>query len=124
MVKDLLREEGRKLNLFGRSKTQGPLPANYKPELDVTKECDAEMVSQYQQLIGILHWAVELGRIDIQLEIAIMSQYQANQRCGHLEALHLIFWYLFKRPLKRLVMDPTDVRMPEDAFYNMADSDN
>ena len=71
-----------------------------------------------------MRWAVELDRIDIQFEVAIMSQYSADPRSGHLEALYLIFWYLSKRPLKRLVMDPTTVRMSEDVFYNMADSDD
>ena len=123
-VEDLLNENGRKLKSVKKNKTQGALPGSYKPELDVTDECDAEMVSQYQQLIGILRWAVKLSRIDIQFEVAIMSQYSANPRSGHLEALYLIFWYLPKQPLKRLVMDPTAVRMSEDAFYNKADSDD
>ena len=62
-VKDLLAEDGRQLkgpNNKGRH--GGALPANYKPELDVTEECGADYISRFQQLIGILRWDVELGR--------------------------------------------------------------
>ena len=42
----------------------------------MTDECNADSVSQSQQLIGILQWGIDLGRIDIQIEFAFMSQYQ------------------------------------------------
>ena len=87
----------------------------------MTDECNAEHVSRYQQLIGILRWAVELGRIDIQMEMAVMSQYQCSPRQGHLEALYLIFYYLKKNPMKRLVMDPMIVPCDESAFNINAD---
>ncbi len=52
-VKTLLAEEGRELK-SGRRPHKGPLPHGYKPELDVADECDADMTSRFQQLIGIL----------------------------------------------------------------------
>ena len=85
-VRDLLAEDGRDLKT-GKRPHKGTLPFGYKPELDVTDECDAEHYSCYQQLIGILRWAVELGRIGIEIEVALMSQCQASSRYGHLEAL-------------------------------------
>ena len=87
----------------------------------MTDECDAEHVQRYQQIIGILRWAVELGRVDIQVEVAIMSQYQASPRQGHLEALYLIFHFLWKNPKKRLVMDPCYPCVDEGAFNITAD---
>ena len=114
-VKTLLAEEGRELK-SGKRPHKGPLPHGYKAELDVTDECDADMTSRFQQLIGILRWAVELGRIDIQVEVAIMSQYQASPREGHLEALYLIFHYLSKNLKKRLVMDPNEPGTNERMF--------
>ena len=104
-VKVLLAEDGRELK-SGKRSHKGPLPHGYKPELDVTDKCNAEHVSRYMQLIGILRWAVELGRIDIQIEVALLSQYQVSPREGHLEALYLIFHYISKNVKKRLVMDP------------------
>ena len=87
----------------------------------MTDECNAEYVSRYQQLIGILRWAVELGRVDIHVEVAIMSQYQASPRQGHLEALYLIFHYLSKNLTKRLVMDACYPQVDEKAFNVQAD---
>lgn len=119
-VQDLLAEDGRELKT-GPRKHKGPLPPSYKPELDTTDECNAEMTSRYQQLIGILRWAVELGRVDIMVEVALMSQYQMNPRSGHLEALYLIFHYLWKNPRKRLVMDPLEPAIDESVFQNNTD---
>ena len=82
-VKALLAEDGQELKP-GKRPHKGPLPSGYKPELDVSDECDAEHVSRFQQLIGILSCAVELGRIDVQIEVALSSQYQASPREGHL----------------------------------------
>ena len=64
------------------------------------------MISRYLQLIGICRWAVELGRIDIFLEVSLLSQYQASPRLGHLEVLYNVFAYLRKHPdMGRLTYD-------------------
>ena len=49
----------------GKRPHKGPLLYGYNPKLYVTDECDAKHMSRFQQLIGILKWAVELGSIDI-----------------------------------------------------------
>ena len=51
-------------------------------------------MSWYFQLVGILRWAIELGRIDIFYETSLMPQYQDNPWIGHLEVLYHIFAYL------------------------------
>ena len=66
---------------------------------------DPKRASYYQNLIGVLRWAVELGRIDIHYHVAIMSRYLAAPREGHLEQGFCIFSYLKKHPTYRLVMD-------------------
>ena len=91
-VEDLLREEDRELK--GRWKLKPhttPLPKTYKPELDDTRLCNEDHASRYRQIIGMLKWAVELRRMDIHVETAIMSQYQAEPQVGHLEALYLMY---------------------------------
>jgi hypothetical protein len=55
---------------------------------------EAEDATTYQEFIGMLRWACELGRIDILLETALMSQYLAAPRKGHLDKLFNIFSYL------------------------------
>jgi Reverse transcriptase (RNA-dependent DNA polymerase) len=64
-VNELLYEEGRELQ-SGKRQGKTPLPHGYHPEVDVSTELTVEKWSHYMQLIGILRWAVELGRIDIE----------------------------------------------------------
>jgi hypothetical protein len=49
-----------------------------------------------------------------------MSQYQASARHGDLEALYLVFYFLWKNPKKRLVMDPKEPEVDECVFNNTA----
>jgi len=71
-----------------------PYPANYRPEMDVTPTLDEEGTTKFQQLIGILRWAIELGRVDILTEVSCLSQHLAEPRDGHLLAVYKIFKYL------------------------------
>jgi len=57
------------------------------------------------QLIGILRWLVELGRIDICVEVSMMSSYNCMPRVTHLYAVLHIFSYLQVNPDWKLVMD-------------------
>mmetsp|Transcript_10096 Transcript_10096/g.15277 ORF Transcript_10096/g.15277 Transcript_10096/m.15277 type:complete len:320 (+) Transcript_10096:3214-4173(+) len=84
----------------------GPLRTDYKPELDTSPLLDDRLHSRYQQIIGGLRWAVELGRVDINVDVAIMSQYLAAPREGHLEATYDIIRYLSVRPDRLLLMSP------------------
>ena len=53
-----------------KTKASCVLPSGYKPELDVSDELDEEHVSWHQQQIGVLRWMVELGQLDICLEVS------------------------------------------------------
>jgi hypothetical protein len=103
-VNDLLKEDGHELRT-GKRQGKTPLPSGYRPETDISAELDSEQASWYLQLIGILRWAIELGRIDIYYEVAIMSQYSASPRLGHIEAVYHIFLYLTKHDKSRIVFD-------------------
>ncbi len=48
----------------------------------------------YWSLIGMLQWAVTLGRYDIQMAVSTMGRFRASPRKGHLERLARIFGYL------------------------------
>ena len=82
-----------------------PMMATYVPELDDSPELDAHNITFYQELIGILRWETELGRVDILHEVSILSQYQASPRRGHLEQLLKIFAFLDKHPKFTIYMD-------------------
>ena len=47
-----------------------PYSSRFSPELDVTEELGEELTNRYQKLIGVLRWSIELGRIDILMEVS------------------------------------------------------
>ena len=63
-VEGVLEKKGLRL----LSKCQTPTSHGYRPELDATSELKEDGVQWYQELIGSLRWAAELGRVDILLE--------------------------------------------------------
>ena len=80
-VKARLNDDGlrfnSKLSSMEMSAKQPFSTIDYRPELDTSKECTASQAQFYQNIIGILRWLVELGRIDIGYEVAILSSYLA-----------------------------------------------
>ena len=116
-VEDLLREDGDGLQLKTTAKT--PIPHTYQPELDITPELNGEDSSRYRQMIGILRWAVELGRVDMHHEVTLMSQYSASPREGHKEAVYHIFAFLKTHRRLNIVLDPRPMPLDENAFANV-----
>ena len=95
-----------KVNKRLKTKVKTPMDSRYRPELDTTPELNPERHQYFQNLIGVLRWAVELGRIDIAVNVSLLSTYLASPREGHLDqALH-IFSYLKHHNRSTLVFDP------------------
>ena len=68
------------------------------------------------QLIGILRWMCELGRIDICTEVSMLSSYSAMPCEGHLKpALH-VFSYLKSKSNSRLIFDPMEPDVGDSNF--------
>ena len=103
-IEEHLRKTGKKL--APRAKT--PFTTNYGQEIDITKELDPVNASYYMSLIGVLRWMVELGRVDIAVEVSLMSSHMAMPRSGHLEQLYHIFSYLKVHHNTEMVFDPSD----------------
>ena len=119
IVEALIAEDDPDVKL--KSTARNPFPSGYKPKLDVTPELNDELGSRYLQLI-ILQWAIELGRIDIFVEVSQLSQHQALPRHGHLEALYHIFAYLRKHENgPQIVFNPKTPNIDERVFN--ADTD-
>jgi len=104
----------RQLKLPTRAET--PIQTSYRPELDVTPLLSPTDASYYQSLVGMLRWMVELGRVDICLEVSMMSSYLAMPRQGHLNQLYHIFAYLSKHYNAEMVFDPSDPIIKESDF--------
>ena len=62
------------------------MATTYQPSEDVSKEMNEEGLQVYQELIGILRWAVDIGRVDILLEVSLISSQLALPHVGHLQA--------------------------------------
>ena len=90
----LSREENKQWKM--PAKAEMPLQTTYRPELDVSPELDATESAYYQSLIGVLRWMVELGRVDISIEVSMMSSHLVLPREGHLEQVLHIFAHLKK----------------------------
>ena len=90
--------------------------AMYWPKLDVSPELSAELASYYQSLIGVLRWIVELGRVDICLEVSLLSSHLALAREGHFKQVLQVFLYLQKYHNTELLHDPSDPIIDEGQF--------
>ena len=88
----------------------------YKPELDISTPLEPELASYYQSLIGVMRWMCEIGRIDIALEVSMMSSHNAYPREGHFETVLHMMGYLKKKHNSRLAMDPNYPGIDEESF--------
>ena len=102
----LAKDENKRWSL--PSKADTPMKSNYRAELDVSAELSPGDASYYQSLIGVLRWIVELGRVDICLEVSILSSHLALPREGHMQQVLQVFSYLRKYHNAELVYDPSD----------------
>ena len=73
---------------------KNPMVTKYAPEMYVTAELKANGIQYFQELIGVLRWACEIGRVDILLETSLFSTHLAPPRIGNLEQVFHIFGYL------------------------------
>jgi hypothetical protein len=111
-VEEDLAKQGRRLP----PKCVTPFSSNYAPWLETSPELKADGVQRFQELIGQLRWAVEIGRVDILLETSLLSSYLAMPRVGHLApALH-IFGDLKPPPKRKLAFDPAHPAIDENRF--------
>jgi hypothetical protein len=111
-VEENMAKSGRRLP----GKCVTPFSCSYEPWMETSAELKADGVQYFQELIGVLRWAVEIGRVDILLEVSLLSTYLAMPREGHLEqALH-IFGYLKTHYKRKLAFDPEHPNISEDRF--------
>ena len=64
------------------------------------------MTTLYRNLIGICRWMCELGRVDILLEVNLLSQYIVSPRIKHLRQRIIIFAYLKRHTRLWIVINP------------------
>jgi hypothetical protein len=113
-VEETLAKDGKRLP----KSCPTPMQGNYHPSEDVSTELNADGLGLYQELIGVLRWAVEIGRLDILLEVALLSSHLALPRRGHLEQVYHIFGYLKQGPRRRIYLDPDYPNISEERFQD------
>ena len=111
-VEDHLAKSGEKLPY----KAPTPLSSGYRPEIDVSSELGDTEASYFHSLVGVLRWIVELGRVDIDVEVSMMSSHLALPRVGHLKEIYHIFAYLKAHSNTEMVFDPTPVVLDMNLF--------
>ena len=108
-IEESLDKRGRRLP----SKCVTSMASGYKPKIDVTTELKADEVQCFQEIIGQIRWYIELGRVNIFLEVSLLSQYLALPHEGHLEQTLHIIGYLKSHKKLRLLFDGTIPRIDE-----------
>merc|ERR1712122_392747 len=74
-------------------KVTAPLDPKDHPELDESALLSEEM-KKYWLLMGMLQWAVTIGRMDIHTAVMTMGCFYAELREGHLKQVECIFGFL------------------------------
>jgi hypothetical protein len=87
-----------------------------RPELDQSKELEQEQATYLAGLIGLLRWCNELGRIDIIVEVSLLSRFLACPREGHMQQAFHVFGYLKKHARSRMVFDETEPAIDQSRF--------
>ena len=111
-VEEYLVKTDQKLPL----KALTPIQNLFRPDLDTTSELTKLDASYYQSLIDILLWMVELGRVDIFLEVSMLLSHLALPREGHLQQLFHMFAYIKRNHNSEILFEPTDPVIDESLF--------
>ena len=123
--KQLEQDKAPPLRTYGKKSGERPFPVSYRPEIDTSPALGDELTTRYMQLIGILRWGIEIGRLDIITEVSVLSQHQCSPREGHLDAVYRIFWYLKcslkKKQEGRIVFDATQP-IVDESLFNSSDT--
>jgi len=118
-VKRAISEVEKELSYVGdmlTTRAVTPMSSGYRPEVDGTPLLDDKRANYYQGLIGVLRWICELGRIDILVDVAMLSRFLAAPRQGHLEQVFHVFAYLKSHDRSAMVFDDTVPTVDEEAF--------
>ena len=104
----------KRLNLNACAGT--PMKMGYKPEIDSSSEIDQEAITIFYEIIGIIRWAVDIGRVDILTEISILSSYQDSPKKGRLKQIYHVFDFLKKNSNLTLYSDPIETLIGQSWF--------
>ena len=79
----------------------------YTPELYESTVIDPSLASYYHSQIVVLRWMVELGRVDINTEVLMLTSCLDLPQEGHLEVVLHVYGYLYAKHNTRLSLYPS-----------------
>ena len=95
------------------ARAENPFIMGYEAVLDTSKSLDSAESYYFQSIISVMRWMVEIVRVDIVIEVSLLSFYLAYPREGNIEAdLHVIA-YLKQKHNSIPVFDPTYPKIDE-----------
>ena len=106
------KDRGLKLS----SKAYTLMVGAYYLEMDGTTKLSQKDISSFQELIGMLRWVIEIGRLDIHTEVSLLLAYPDSLRLGNLEQVLHIFAFLKRNPKLVLYFDPQLLIIPVTSF--------
>jgi hypothetical protein len=80
-----------------------------------------EQANYFQNLVGVLRWIIELGRLDIHVHVSMLSTFLAAPPEGHLNEVLHIFSYLKRYKKSVMVFDDTLPNFDESIFQQNVD---
>ena len=83
----------------------------------MSPELDSKQANYYKLQIGVLHWIVELGQVDI---LSMLASQMALLWDGNLDVIFRVFSYLKTKHNLWLVLDPS---YPETNHSDFPDND-
>ena len=90
---------------------KSPLDKNDHPEL-----ANDDLITKFMCMIGLLQWAVTLGRYDILAHVMSMSRFRLAPKVGHIERMKRIYGYLSRTKHYSLgfrTEEPNYMNLPE-----------
>jgi hypothetical protein len=92
------------VQLYGEKprKALSPLEQNDHLEMDDSPFLRQDETQQFQSLIGVMQWAVSIGRLDIATAVMSLSSFRAMPRRGYLERAKQIYGYIRKMKEARI----------------------
>ena len=89
---------------------------SYTSEINVTPILEPLLALYYLSLIGIIGWVVELGRVDIAVEVPLLASHMSLTREGHIESALHIFAYLGQKYNSHIAFNLTYPDIDESSF--------
>jgi len=95
--------------------SSSPLERNDHPELDALEEV-ADVIMQYQSMIGALQWTISLGRFDICTAIMLLLHFHIAPKQGQIDWIKHVYGYIARNPDGII-----HVRTNEPDYYDIQD---